>query len=901
MAFPDGIPRWRRYLRFLRPNVRGDVDDELRFHFESRIEELIAQGVPPAQARDSALREFGDVQDVREHLVSIGHRLAERRRHAEMLQDIVADARYAIRSLLRTPGAAFAILATLALGVGANTAMFSVLDAVFLRPPAGVIDPGGVRRLWVMHHFSDGVQFWPGFSYAEYDAIRSAVGRDAAMTIYSGPNAIKIGPGESNEKAQVSRANSDFFTLSGARVEIGRPFASDEERLDAPKRVAVISHRYWQRTFGGDDAVLGKTIALGPNKFTIVGVMAEPFTGVEMDAADVWLPLAFEAEGRSDGMSWWKSPNVNAFQVLLRPRAGANDTQLEERITAALRHPDFGFYSDSVAVARFGSIIRANGPGKKGQEVQIAIRLAGVTIVVLLIACANVVNLLLARAVRRRREIAVRLTLGITRARLVRLLLTETAVLALAAAVAALFVAYVGGGMLRRLLLPDVHWAASAVDWRVGAFALFAAITAGVLAGLVPALQSASADVTHALKSGSTGAGATRSRLRMALVAAQAALSVVLLIGAALFVRSLSNVRQLDLGYDAARFVTASVDFDDHSKTKEPEFAARLGLVAERMRAIPGVAHVALATARPIYSISWLDPFYTDTDSSRRGFSPTFFGVSRGYFDAAGIRLVRGQDFPLGAEAAYTIVINREMAHRAWPARDPVGQCVYFGARATPCYHVIGVVENARERSLIEEPQPMYFLPVDHLPPVAKGWSANFIAIRVDPERLASAVGTTRSLLRQEFPAGIPSIVRLSDYLAPQYRPWRLGATLFSSFGLLALLVAIVGIYSTTSYNVQQRTHEFGVRIAVGAGFGDVLRLVISEGVLVIALGVLCGVGLALVAGRLVASLLYGVKPSDPATAIVIGLTLMLVAICAALAPAWRAARVDPVIALRAD
>ncbi|HEX8941799.1 MAG TPA: ABC transporter permease, partial [Gemmatimonadaceae bacterium] len=759
----------------------------------------------------------------------------------------------------------------------------------------------GVRRLWVMHHFSDGAQFWPGFSYAQYDAVRSAVGRDVATTIYSGPNAIKVGPGESSEKAQVSRANSDFFTLTGARVEIGRLFAPDEERLDAPRRVAVISHRYWQRTFGGDDGVLGKTIALGPNKFTIVGVMCDPFTGVEMDAADVWIPLAFEAESRSVGMPWWKSPNVNAFQVLLRPRAGANDTQLEQRITAALRHPDFGFVSDTGAVARFGSIIRANGPGKKGQEVQIAIRLAGVTIVVLLIACANVVNLLLARAVRRRREIAVRLALGITRARLARLLLTESAVLALAAAAAALLVAYVGGSMLRRLLLPDVHWATSAVDWRVGAFALLVAIMSGVLAGFVPALQSASANVTHALKSGSTGAGTARSRLRAALVAAQAALSVVLLIGAALFVRSLSNVRHLDLGYDASRFVTASVDFDDHSKLKELGFAARLGLVAERVRAIPGVAHVALATSRPIYSISWLDPFYTDADSSRPGFSPTFFGVSRGYFDAAGIRVLRGRDFSAGAEAAYSMVVNQEMARRAWPGRDPVGQCVYFGARATPCYRVIAVVENARERAIIEEPQPMYFLPVDHLPPIAKGWSANFIAINADPEHLASVLSATRSLLRQEFPAGIPSIVRLSDYLAPQYRPWRLGATLFSSFGLLALLVAIVGIYSTTSYTVQQRTHEFGVRIALGARFGDVVRQVIGEGVRIVALGILCGVGLALVAGRLVASLLYGVKPSDPATAIVIALALLLVAIFAALVPAWRAARVDPVMALRAD
>lgn len=901
MQFPVGSPRWRRYLRFLRPNVRADVEDELRFHLESRIEELIAIGHSPADARAQAVREFGDIEATRASLITVGKRVASRHRRAELLHDVVADARYAVRSLSRTPGLALAVLATLALGVGANAAMFTLLDAVFLRAPAGVVAPQGVRRVWLLHHFGDGAQFWPGFSYSQYDAVRTGLGADATTTIYSGPNSIKVGAGESSEKAQVERANTDFFSLVGARLEIGRLFAPDEQRFEGPSRVAVISHRYWTRVLGGDPAVLGKALSLGANKFTIVGVLREPFTGVEMDATDVWLPLAFEAEGRGDGLPWWKSPNINAFQVLLRPRSGVNEGQLEQRITTVLRRPDYGFVSDTAAVARFGSIVRANGPGKKQQEVQIAIRLAGVTLVVLLIACANVVNLLLARAVRRRREIAVRLALGMSRSRLVRLLLTESGVLSLAAAAVALFTADGGGTLLRRLLLPDVHWSSSPVDWRVTLFAIAVALGAGVLAGMIPALQSASSDVTQALKSGSRGAGNTHTRFRRVLVVVQAALSVVLLTGAALFVRSLSNVQHIDLGYDASRFITATVDFDAHPRSKEPNLVQRLGAVAERIRALPGVAHVALATSRPIYSISWIDSLRTDRDSSRRGFSPTFVGVSRGYFAAAGIRLLLGRDFPSGVEAARTIVVNEEMARIAWPGREPIGQCVWFGARDTPCFRVIGVVENAREQRLIEDPQPMYYLPVDHLPPIAKGWSASYVAINADPVRIASVIASVRSILRAEFPGGIPSIVRLSDYLEPQYRPWRLGATLFTAFGVLALVVAVVGIYSTTSYGVQQRLHEFGVRIALGAQVADVVRQVIGEGLRVVLVGVALGITLALAAGRLVATLLYGVRPSDPGIELLVAIVLVAVGVLAALVPAWRAARVDPASTLRTE
>jgi predicted permease len=875
-----------------------DVDAELRFHFESRIEDLVAGGMSRADAHARAEQEFGDVESTRTALLAIDQRSAARRSRREWLAVLLADARYAIRSLGRTPDMALAMLVMLALGVGVNAAMFTFLDSVFLRQPAGVVDPHGVRRVWRYHKFNGGAEFWSGYSYAQFDELRRGLADRARLAVYTEPWKTKTGAGDSQTNAEVSNASVGFFQLTGAHAEIGRLYDSTEDRLQDPQPVAVISHRYWSREFGGDRSAIGKRLVVGGSKYTIVGVVSEPFAGVDLDATDVWLPLAFEAAGRREKVPWWKSPNVNAFSILMRPTAGVSDALLEQRATTILRRPVFGWLNDSTTTVRVGSLVRAAGPGAQKQEVRIAIRLVGVALVVLLIACANVVNLLLARAVRRRREIAVRLALGISRARLVRLLLVESAVLASCAAAVGVIVAFVAGAFLRRVLLPDIHWATGPLDWRVVSFATAVAMGAGLLAGLIPALQSASTDVTHALKSG--GPGVTRrSRLRSTLVASQAALSVLLLSGAALFVKSLSNVQNIDIGYDAPRIITAGVGFDDRTRAKDPSIPERLAIIERRAAALPGVANVALAMDRPMYNMSWLD-FFTAKDSIRAGFMPTWLGVSRGYFAATGIHFVHGRDFAEGS-ADHSVIVNEEMARLAWPGATAIGQCVRFTTRDAPCYHVIGVVRNSRERQVIEEPQPKYYLPLSDLPPAAKGWAAGVVTIRVDPAAAASVIASLRTMIRQEFPGGIPSVVRLSDYLEPQYRPWRLGTTLFTAFGVLALIVAVVGIYSTASYGVQQRTHEFGVRIALGATLGDVMRLVLSEGTRIVATGIAIGIALTTLAGRAIASLLYGVKPTDASTAALVALTLLASGILAALAPAWRAARVDPARTLREE
>ena len=896
MSYPDRTPVWRKYLRLIRPPIARDVDDELRFHFQSRVEELIALGAAPDEARRRAEAEFGDIQRVRDDLVSIDQRVAARRIRGEQVRETISDLRYAVRSLRRSPGLTIGVVLLLALGIGANAAMFTLLDTLFLRPPAGVVNPRELRRLWTYHHFANGAQYWPGFSYPEFEAVRNAVGKDAKTALYSTPAKAKIGLGESGVEAQLSMANVAFFDLTGARAELGRLYAADEDRLDGPERVAVVSYRYWTNAMDSDRGAVGTPIVIGGAKYTVIGVLRAPFVGVDLDAADIWIPLAFYAEGRGSG--WWKRSESNGFQLLLRPSPGTNDAQLEQRITAALRRPLFGPYGDTATVAQFGSIVRAAGPGKRMQEVEVGVRLAAVAIIVLIIACANVVNLLLGRAVQRQREVALRLALGIGRWRLIRLLFAETFAMSLAAGVVAIFVAYFAGTMLRRLLLPDVHWATSPVDWPVVSFALLVTIVATVIAGIIPARQSAGTDVTTVLKS--RAGGVRGSRLRATLVVSQAALSALLLCGAALFVRSLTNVRNLDLGFNASRLITATVTYDNRSRRDDPTTPARLGELSRRIAKIPGVSHVALAGSRPIYSISWLK-FYTQTDSMNREFMPTYTTVSPGYFAASGIRLLDGSDFTDSPSGQHSVIVSETMARRGWRGRRAIGECMYFEKRDGECYRVIAVVADSRESEVIEDPKPKYFLSLSDLPPGAKDWTANYVIVNADPARGGAITSSIRSLIREEFPGGIPSIVRLSDYLAPKYRPWELGAKLFSAFGILALVVAVIGIYSTMSYGVQQRIHEFGVRIALGARAADVVRLVVGEGMRIVAIGVVIGIGLAVAAGRFVAALLYGVQPNDPATAVVVAVCLLLAGSAAALLPAWRAASVDPAATLKSD
>jgi predicted permease len=879
--------RWRFWRR---SRSERDFADEIQSHLEMEAERLEREGLSPEEARFGAQRDFGNVARRREEYHE-RHRLL-------WVDHLRQDVGYAVRSLSRAPVVVITIVLTLALGLGANAAMFSLLDVLYLRPPAGVVDPGGVHRVWEQIDFESGEQYWPGFDYPSYRALREALTGSAATATYTYPANVSIARGEHAPKAAISYVTASYFGVLGVHAARGRVFTADEDQLGSPADVAVVSDAFWRNRMDGASDVLGRSLTVGSRKVTIIGVAPRGFTGVDIDAVDVWLPFA--AYGAHGWGEWWENKNVNGFQVLVRPHASVPVPLLDARITRTLHRPELLFRpGDTLTVAALGPIIKARGPGEVQQEMRIAARLGGVALLVLAIAVANVVNLLLARAVQRRREIAVRLALGISRWRLIRLLVTESVLLSVVAGAAALVAAAWGGALLRALLLPNVHWASAPLNWRVLAFSLVITLAAGVVAGLIPALQSTRPDLTRALKAGAREGIGQHARLRRVLVLMQAALSVVLLVGAALFLDSLKNVRGLDIGFDADHLVFADVRFATSDSARDARLAQELGALASRLRTAPGVQQVALASMRPMYGISFMT-YFPDADTVVHKIPPTTFtAVSPEYFQAAGIRVLRGTGFPLDGARPQTVVINEALADALWPGENPIGRCMRFEKPDAPCYTISGIVETVRRDGVIEDPKAQYYLPLARMP--VAGYDAGTLVVRTDPRTMALVADEIQRTIRRAFPTGSPVITRMTDQLEPQYRPWKLGATLFTLFGVLALVVAAVGIYSTISYGVSQRVHEFGVRAALGARAPDVVRHVLGGALRQVGLGVAAGIVLALAGGRLIAALLYGVRPSNPVILVVVSMVLLCVAAVAAFVPAWRAARVDPVIALRAE
>jgi predicted permease len=483
----------------------------------------------------------------------------------------------------------------------------------------------------------------------------------------------------------------------------------------------------------------------------------------------------------------------------------------------------------------------------------------------------------------------------------VKLFLAESVIVAVAAGVAALLVAGWAGTLLRRLLFPSVHWASGVLDWRVAAFTVLVTLVTGVATGLGAAIRASGTDIVHALRSGAREGGVGASRLRGALVVTQAALSTALLVGAALFVKSLQAVRGLDLGYDVPRLVSVSVNFDG-GDDKAHKAAIETGLpeLASRLARVPGVERVALSNMSPMYGFAFSAVFYANGDTLPKWSDgvPNVTRVSPEYFATVGLRLESGRGLTAAdVRSGGVAVVNRTLARLSWPHEEALGQCVRIGKPSAPCLTVVGVVGDGRRATVIEEPIRQVYLPASH----TGDDSPSYALVRVVPDQAARVELVARQEVAHLFPGAEAGVVRLADVLESQYRPWELGATLFSALGLLALFVASIGVFSTLSHEVSQRRHELGIRAALGAGVGDICRLVVGHGVRVALLGTVLGIGLALAAGRLVASLLYGVAPRDPGVLVMVSVVLVFVAALASALPAWRASRVHPLEAIRSE
>jgi putative ABC transport system permease protein len=884
-----------------RESVPRDVEAEIQFHIDSRSDELTAEGKTPEEARAIAAREFGDLEAARSELAAIDQRRENRQRRAGWWDVIRQDSRYAFRSIRRDTLFSTAIVLTLALGIGANATVFGVLDWLVLRAPAHVSQPETVAKLYITTVRGESPpQAQDAFSYPMYLALREGV---QGVTGVSAVASRQLSSGRGSDailvKARLITPN--YFDLLGVKPALGRFFSEDEAIPPSGSAVVVLGWEFWRTRFGGESSVIGRTVPIGPLSYTVVGIAPKGLTAMDLGKVDVWLPISAAA---ADGQltSWHTSPNSTWIRLFARLAPGTTfeSVSASAAAVAARTASDSRLRwkaVDARALPIFGT---RNFDGTRSGEGRVAVWLAAVSLVVLLIACANVANLLLARARRRHREIAVRIALGISRGRLAALFGIEGLLLALLGGFAALLLAYVGGGVIRQVLLSDVAWTSSPVDYRVFGVTAAIAVFTGCFIGLGPALLAINSSVAGTLKSGSREVSGRRSIGRTALLVLQPALSVFLLVGAGLFVRSLANVRALDIGMDPSRVLVATVDLQPTSYT-QAEASALFERALDGVLRVPGVETAAIGATIPFDSdegIFVVLPGRADSMLTLGSQVPSFNTVTAAFFETMGIRLVAGRLFTADEDRGgmpRVAVVNQTFARTAWPGRSPIGECIRTAGDPV-CATVVGMVHDSRRSSLIEEPSLQFYVPLSQgtLP-----YRALFVRTTNDPERLAPAIERVLHSTAADLP--YVKAFSLQGSLDPQVRPWVLASTMFGVFGSLALLVAAVGVYSVLAYSVAQRTREIGVRMALGASSFSVLRMFLSSGMRVAGAGVAIGSALALAFAGMLAPLLFDTSPRDPVVFVFVAVGMLLTALLASALPAWRAAAVDPATAIRAE
>jgi predicted permease len=823
------------------------------------------------------------------------------------MSTLIQDIRYSIRSLLRQPGFTCVALLTLALGIGVNSAIFSIVNAYLFKPfPAR--DP---NQLTVIATRDKTIEVPYEMSYPNYEEIRDRSDVFADLIAYQSGVANLSLDGQA-ERIWVEAVTGNYFSMLGVEAAVGRTFTPEEGRLAGAHPVAVLSHGYWQRRFGGDPSAVGKAIKLNSIPFTIIGVAPQSFTGTEnVLAMELYIPLGMDEQMYPSSKGWLKKRDDTGIRVMARLKPGVSLEQAQAAVTLVAGQLEQEYPQTNKGVGFLVAWERNARPIISIAEnvPRIAAVFMALVGLVLLIACANVANLMLAHATTREKELAIRAAMGASRGRLIRLLLTEGVAVALA-----------GGGMGLLLALWGVDWLASirlstdipirfdlSPDWRVFAFALLAAVLTGVLSALAPALHASKLDLNESLKEGgrSSTAGSARHRVRNLLVVSQVAVSLMVLICAGLFVQSSKSAENIDLGFRTENLMMMSMDIGMQGYEKGPgvHFYRQL---KDNVKSLPGVRSVALARDTPLgYNNHgeeiFLEGRTPDPQSER---TTSFFNVvDTGYFQTMGMSIVEGRDFTEqdNESAPPVLIINEALARRYWPGSNPIedaiGKRLRVG-RDAPLALVIGVARDSKYMFLGEEARSFLYLPL------AQNYRSEitlFVHSEADPNGLAAAMREAVRELDQDLP--LYDVKTMSSHLRGGLALLfvRLGATLASTFGLLGLVLAVVGIYGVISYSVSQRRHEIGIRMALGAQAGDVLKLVLGHGVTLTAVGVGVGMLGAFATTRVLSSLLYGVSATDTATFVAVPLILSGVALAASFVPARRAAKVDPMVALRGE
>jgi predicted permease len=825
-----------------------------------------------------------------------------------LMDGVLQDLRFAARGLRRDRTFTAFVVAALTLGIGANAAMFGIADRLLVSGPPHILDARRVVRLYVSVQPENMRVFTTdGFGYVSYDLVRRESRSFDQLATYA-INDVTTGTGADAHVIRGGYASDTLFPLLGVQPRLGRFFDASENSPAGAAHVAVLGYGTWQQAFGGASDAIGRNVIIGGEPYVVVGVAPRGFTGPQFGVVDVWLPM--NLRGPATTKEWQTSWTAQWLQIVGRLAPGVTNAQAATEVTAILQRG----YTGQKAYVAHGQYsvagLSANDQGVEAPEVTIVRWLSGVALIVLVIACANVANLLLARGVRRSREVALRSALGAGRSRIVRLLLIESLLLAGGGGVGGLVVAYALGGVARRAIFSWVDWASSPVDARVLVASAALAVLTGVLVGLLPALRVTQFSLGDTLKRGAREGGGQRSRLRHTLTVAQAALSVVLLIGAGLFVRSLWNVRTLPLGFDPDRVLLVEASRPGLSRISEPAAraverarrnAATMDAI-EAIRRLPGVERASAAVGTPFgnrFGVTIRVPGLEAIPQLESG-GPSVSAVAADYFATVGTRILRGRAFGPEDHAGTepVAIVSDTMARTIWPNRDALGQCVISGeSPSPPCARIVGVAEDTHRDALRESAVMHYYIPFGQ--EVDFGGTVLVVRAAGDPLPLGPAI--RRTMIDLDGTIRYVNLATIQDAIDPQTKPWRIGAAVFVFSGVLALLVAAIGMYSVMSYLVADRTREIGVRLALGARAGDVARLILLSSVGMAAVGIAAGSLIAGAASPFVEPLLFNEHARDPVVFLGVAGVLVFVSLAAGILPMIRANRIDPLEALRVE
>jgi predicted permease len=884
------ISWWNRLRTLVRRGRRArDIEDEIAFHLAMRQAEHERDGLAPELARRTAARQFGNVTALKEQTRDMWT--------FPSFESFVRDLRYALRTLRRAPGFALVAVLVLAIGIGATTAMFSLVDAMLVRglpyPDADrlVVLIGNVQR-------AAGVER-RGNSYPDHVDWRARATSFEDMAAYTPLTATLQGTDEP-ERILGEAVSPPYFTLLGVSPTHGRGFRPEEDAVPNRDAVVILSDGLWRRRFGADPAILNRTIQLGARTYTVVGIMPAGFTGVS-DTAQFWEPFAMSGTP-------FDNRGSRGFQTLARLKAG---------VTLAAARAELDTISRQLAAAYpQTNDKRAVEVSPLADEVlqqlrPIVVALMAAVSLVLLIACANVAGLLISRSDARQREIAVRTALGAGPARLLRQLVTENCVLALLGAVAGMAIAQISlPSLIAASPIAFPTFVRPQLSLTVLAFGIGIALLSGVILGIAPMMHARLPRLGDALKTSSRGgsSGVRSQRLRSALVIVEVALAVVLLAGAGLMIRSIQKLAAIDPGFDAANVLTVNATIPRQpappaapgtAPAPPPPFVTSHAELLDRIRAVPGVETASLASDLPFGG--WSAVFYSaegdatvDAQTMPRAFihrvTPEFFATLRIRFEA-GRTFLPAEEKPDSS----AVIVSRNVTRRFWPNQDPIGKRIKFGAPGSqnPWMTIVGVVDEVKYRALPENPTRD---PDLYLPYIDRATQGVLVRTRVEPSSVASAV---RAAIRN----GNTSVVTfnantLADLVAQQSSASRFTSWLLSVFAATALVLSVVGLYGVMSYLVAQRTREFGIRLALGASRAEIVKRVMRDGTWRVAIGAAIGVAATTGLARVLAGLVYGVGTFDISTVFAVA-TLVIVAIAACGIPAMRATRVDPAIALR--